>query len=68
MALYNLAIAEMRLGDLNSSQQYVLEAVQVGKKSLPPQHPLLIQLEGLLGEVVDRIKRRKQEKSWTGSS
>lgn len=66
IALHNLGYAEMLLGDLESARQHAFEAVQIGKRSLPPQ--MTSRTENLLEEVMSRIKRKRQEKDWAGSS
>jgi tetratricopeptide (TPR) repeat protein len=68
IALHNLARTEMLLGDLDSAHQHALEAVQVGKKSLPPHHPMTARPENLLVEILSRMRRKRQEKNWSDSS
>jgi len=68
IALHNLAHAEMLLGDLNSAQQHAFEAVQIGRKSLPPQHEMTSRAENLLEEVMSRINRKTHDQNWAGSS
>jgi hypothetical protein len=58
----------MLLGDLDSAHQHALEAVQVGKKSLPPHHPMTARPENLLVEILSRMRRKRQEKNWSDSS
>jgi tetratricopeptide (TPR) repeat protein len=66
IALHNVAHMEILISDLDVAQQHALEAVQVAKKSLPQHHHMTARAQNLLDEVRSRIRRKRQEKNWTG--